>query len=221
MFKVAIIGANGKMGKIAEEAIKLTHDFSVVARVGRNDNLESVLSSLKPDIALDLTSHESVKQNSWTIVKSGVHPIIGASGLSMKDMDDLVSYCHEKKLGGLVIPNFSIAFAFINKVTKEFSQYYDDISIVEFHHAQKKDKPSGTARYTAEIAGVDENQIASIRSNGFLAKQQIYINSDCERIVIDHESFNRNSFIKGIQLSLNKVMKLNGMLVGLENIIGN
>lgn len=221
MLKVAIIGANGKMGKVAQEAIALMKNYSVVAKITREDNLESILTSLKPDIAIDLTSHESVQKNSWTIVKSGVKPIIGSSGLSTKEIDDLSKYCHEKKLGGLIIPNFSLAFAFINKVSKDFAKYYDDFSIVEFHHAQKKDKPSGTARYTAEIVGINESQIASVRSNGFLAKQQIYINSDSERIVIDHESFNRNSFLKGIQLSATKVTSLNNLVVGLENIVGD
>ncbi len=66
-------------------------------------------------------------------MESGVHPIIGSSGLSQKDTKTLVEFCAEKKLGGLIIPNFSIAFAFINKISKELSQYYEDISIVEYH----------------------------------------------------------------------------------------
>ncbi len=219
MHKVVVIGANGKMGKIVQEAISLMNDFSLVAEVNRGDDLENILKLHKPAIAIDVSSHSVVKQNAWTILKNGARPVVGASGLSLIELEELVSYCKDKKLGGLVIPNFSIAFAFINKVTKEFSEFYEDISIVEFHHAQKKDKPSGTARYTAKIANIDENQIASVRSNGFLAKQQIYINSESERIVIDHESFSRKSFIKGIQLSLNKVLKLDTMLVGLENAL--
>jgi 4-hydroxy-tetrahydrodipicolinate reductase len=219
MLKVVVLGANGKMGKCVEMALSQMKGFEIVARIQREDDLETILKSTKPDIAIDVTSHESVLKNSWCLVKNGVRTIIGTSGLSMKDMDDLSLYCQEKKLGTLIIPNFSLAFALINRVSKEFSKYFDDVSIVEFHHAQKKDKPSGTARYSAEIFGLEESHIASVRSNGFLAKQQIYINSDSERIILDHESFNRSSFIKGIQLSLNKVTKINGLIVGLENVL--
>lgn len=219
MFKIVVIGANGKMGKTAQEAIGLMPNFSIIEKVNRNDNLDEILKSVKPDIAIDLTTHESVSKNSWTIVKNGVRPIIGTSGLSKHEMDDLSAYCQEKMLGGIIAPNFSLAFAFINKISKEFAKYYDDISIVEFHHAQKKDKPSGTARYTANIVGINESNIASVRSNGFLAKQQLYINSESERILIDHESFNRSSFLKGIQMSIEKVLKLENLVVGLENIL--
>ncbi len=219
MIQVALIGAHGKMGKIAEDALNLMNNFTIVALIKRGENLAEILSSTKPDIAIDLTSHESVSQNTWDIVKSGVRPIIGTSGLSQEETKKLITFCNEKKLGGIIAPNFSIAFAFINKMSKGLAQYYDDISIVEFHHAQKKDKPSGTARYTAEIVGIEESSIASVRSNSFLAKQQIYVSSESERIVIDHESFNRNSFLKGIQLCLKEVVKLDHLVVGLENIL--
>lgn len=219
MKRVAIIGANGKMGKIVQQSIEALNEYTIVAKVNRNDNLDEILKSTKPHIAIDVTSYESVAQNTWTIVKNGVHPIIGTSGLGQREINELYQFCKEKKLGAFIVPNFSLAFALINKISREFAQYYSDFSIVEFHHAQKKDKPSGTAKHTANIVGVNENEIVSVRSNGFLAKQQLYINSESERIVIDHESFSRNSFVKGIQLCIEKVLVSHGLVVGLENIV--
>lgn len=217
--RVAIIGAGGKMGEIAEKALSLSLTHTLVARIEREDNLEEVLQKTAPDIAIELTSHVSVLANAQTIIKNNIHPIIGSSGLLAAQIEELKTLCHTKALGGLIMPNFSLGMAFINKISRELEAYYDDFSIIEFHHRQKKDKPSGTARYTADILSVPEVEIASVRSNGFLAKQQLYINSLDERIIIDHESFNRDSFIPGIQISLKKVMGLKELVVGLENII--
>lgn len=217
--KVAIIGAGGKMGQIAEKALSMLSTHTVVAKVGREDNLELVLQKTAPDIAIELTSHVSVLANTQTIIKNNVHPVIGSSGLLAAQIEELKILCHKKALGGLIMPNFSLGMAFMNKVARELEPYFDDFSIIEFHHRQKKDKPSGTAGYTAGILSVPEVEIASIRSNGFLAKQQLYINSLDERIIIDHESFNRDSFIPGIQLSLKMVMDLRELVVGLENIL--
>lgn len=219
MTKALIIGAKGRMGKIAIEAIRLMEDFTVIAEVGRGQDLDAALKKTKPDIAIELSTHESVKENSWIIVRNNVRLIIGASGLKKQEIEELEEFCKENKLGGIVAPNFSLGMALSNKMAREMSLYFNDISIVEFHHAQKKDKPSGTARYTAELCGVNESDIVSIRSNGFLAKQQVLISGEGERLVIDHESFNRDSFRKGIQLCCKKVLDLNELKIGLENII--
>lgn len=219
MYKIVIIGANGKMGKLAEETINQMVNFSIVAKITRGNNLSEVLKSFKPDIAIDLTSYTCVRENALTIIKNGVRPVIGTSGLLENEIEELQVCCQEQQLGGLFIPNFSVGMACINKLLRELKPYFSDFSIVEFHHAQKQDKPSGTARYTANMLGIDEKHIASIRTNGFLAKQQVYINSENERIIIDQESFSRNSFMQGIQLSITKVLQLNQFIVGLENIL--
>lgn len=217
--KIAIIGANGKMGKLASTVIESMDNCIIVARVNRLDNLNEILKTTKPDIAIELTTHQSVLNNSRIIINNQVFPIIGASGLKQSDIQELAALCISNNVGGLVAPNFSLGMALICKFTKELRKYYDDFSIIEYHHAQKKDKPSGTARYTAELLGLAEEKVASIRSDGFVAKQQLYTFGAGERILIDHESFDRNSFAKGIVLGINKVMQLKHLVTGLENII--
>ncbi len=217
--KIAIVGANGKMGKHAEAVINAMPGFSIVAKIHRGDNLDESLKTTKPDIAIELTSNLHVYANASTIIRNGVHPIIGASGLTTDEINTLTKQCEAMHLGGLIIPNFSIGIALIANFAKNLTHFFDDISLVEFHHAQKKDKPSGTTKYIAAIVKTDEQQIASIRSNGFLAKHQLYINSKQERIMIDHESFGRNSFDLGIELSIKKIMQLDTMVIGLENLI--
>ncbi len=217
--RVAIIGAKGKMGALADEALSAMPSVKEIIRVYSGDDLNHVLQHTKPDIALELTSHLSVDDNAWTIVNNGVKPLIGASGLTKVQIESLSQHCAQHALGGLIIPNFSLGIAYMTKLTVMMSRHFEDISIVEFHHARKRDKPSGTASHTANLVGVAPETIASIRSPGFLAKQQVYINTEHERLIIDHESFSRHSFVEGIRLSVETVSTLSHMVVGLENIL--
>lgn len=217
--KIALIGANGKMGTIAKSIIESISNYSLVACITRQDNLDSVLKSTRPDIAIELTNPESVFSNSATIIKNKVYPVIGTSGLTAADIVKLTDLCKENNMGGIIAPNFSLGMALINKLTKELKQYYYGFSIIEFHHAAKKDKPSGTARYTSQLLGIEEHNICSVRSDGFIAKQQLYVTGSGERIIIDHESFDRKSFAKGMEVCINKVMSFNHLVVGLENIL--
>ncbi|HLX55192.1 MAG TPA: dihydrodipicolinate reductase C-terminal domain-containing protein [Aquella sp.] len=219
IIKVAIIGSNGRMGQLANQVVESMPNCSIVAKITRHDDLGAVLKSAKPDVAIELTSHESVFANARTIITNKVYPIIGSSGLTHANIESLSLLCNNNKIGGIIAPNFSLGIAVISKMAKDLKQYYDEFSIIEFHHAAKKDKPSGTARYTSQLLGAKEQDICSIRSNGFVAKQQVYVSSPGERILIDHENFDRNSFAKGISLCVNKVLNLDSLVVGLENIL--
>lgn len=217
--KVAIVGANGKMGQLACESIASMSGYAIVTKVGSSDDLDSVLKQTKPDIAIELTSNLSVLKNTQIIIQNGVRPVVGSSGLLANQVDELAKLCKAQGLGGLIIPNFSLGIACVNKLASTLKEHFADFSVVEFHHTKKKDKPSGTARYMTQMLGVDESEIASIRSDGFLAKLQVYANSPHERIIIDHESFDRNSFHAGICLSIKKVTELTELVVGLENML--
>ncbi|MCB1784388.1 MAG: 4-hydroxy-tetrahydrodipicolinate reductase [Alphaproteobacteria bacterium] len=219
MTTVVIIGAAGRMGRIADETLADMDGFEVVARVGRSDDLATVLEDTQPDIAVELTDHLSVLKNAKTLISHSVRPVIGASGLSASDIAHLQSLCKDKGIGGVIAPNFSLAMALTNQMVQKAAQYYSDVSIIEYHHAAKKDKPSGTARYTANSIGLDEEHIVSVRSDGFLAKQQVYFAGTGERLLIDHESFSRESFKKGIRISCEKAVMLDTLVLGLENII--
>jgi 4-hydroxy-tetrahydrodipicolinate reductase len=219
MIKIAIIGANGKMGQLASQVIDTMPNCQIVSKIIRQDNLDEVLKTTKPDVAIELTSHESVFSNANTIIANKVSPIIGSSGLKSPDIEKLSLLCQQNNIGGIIAPNFSLGIALISKISKDLKQYYDEFSIIEFHHAAKKDKPSGTARYTSQLLDTNEQNICSIRSNGFVAKQQLYVSSPGERIIIDHENFDRNSFSKGISLCVNKVLELDKLVVGMENIL--
>ncbi|HEX5797680.1 MAG TPA: dihydrodipicolinate reductase C-terminal domain-containing protein [Candidatus Saccharimonadales bacterium] len=220
MIKVVVVGAKGRMGQIAVEVMNAAEGFEVVGEVDKDEDLDAILKQTTPDIAIEFSGSEAVKENSWTIVNNSVRPVIGSSGLSQAEIEELEKFCKEKGLGGILVPNFSLGMALSNKFAKELSRYFKDISIIEFHHTKKQDKPSGTARNTAQAVGIDESLIASVRSGAFVAKQQMFFARDGERVVIDHETFNRkDSFGGGILLSCQKVMGLSELVVGLEKIL--
>lgn len=217
--KIAVIGYQGKMGDLTCKLLENEDGYEVVAKIGRNDDLDQILKKTKPDIALDFTSHLSVFTNIQIIIENGVRPLIGSSGLSLDQIQVLQKKCAQKELGGLIIPNFSLGIAVLNKMAMILENNFDEFSVIEYHHSAKKDKPSGTARHMANLLNIPEDEIASVRGDGFVAKLQVYANTPYERLILDHESFDRKSFVPGIMLSLNQIMQLNHMVVGLENIL--
>ena len=216
-YKIAVIGSNGKMGKICLEELNNHKNFEIVATVNRNDNLDQILFDTKPEIAVDLTSSESVYTNTKTILKHKIKAVIGSSGLLATQIAEISDICKTNKIGALIIPNFSIGMALITKISAEFSKYYNDTYIFEYHHAKKIDKVSGTANHCSQI--LNTTNIYSIRSNNFVAKHQIIIAGEGERILLDHETYDRQSFKRGISISFMKVIELNNLVVGLENIL--
>lgn len=217
--KVAIIGAKGKMGRVAVSIVNELSGYTLVASIQREDDLEQILKATKPDLAIELTSNTSVLRNTQIIIKNNVRPIVGSSGLSLEEMQDLAKECKSRALGGLIVPNFSLGVACLNKIAITLKEHFSDFSLVEYHHRAKKDKPSGTAWHMAQLLNVTKEEISSVRSDGFVAKLQLYVNTPYERIILDHESFDRKSFTSGIILSLKKVLMLQRLVVGLENII--
>lgn len=218
---VAIIGAKGRMGKVADKAIASLHDFEIVARLGRGDNVANILSDNKPDVAIELSGHDNVLYHSKTCLDLGIKCVIGSSGLNKLEIDDLSKLFRQINLGGLLVPNFSLAVAKFSKTLSVLSKELNphSIRIIEYHHTNKKDSPSGTARHLAEILGVDEGVITSIRDDKYDARHDVIFNVNGEEITYMIESTNRDTYIEGIQKACEYVRNSNKFIVGLENII--
>ena len=216
-YRVALIGSNGKMGKICLEEINNHKNLEIVAKINRDDDLDKVLSETNPDLAIEFTSSKSVYNNVKIILKHKIKTIVGTSGLLSNQIDEISNICKLDKIGTLIIPNFSLGMALITKISYDFSKYYKDTFIVEYHHTKKVDSISGTATHCSKI--LNTTNILSIRSDNFVAKHQINIAGDGERIILDHETFDRQSFKKGLGITLEKVFDLDHLIVGLENIL--
>ncbi|ETO94400.1 4-hydroxy-tetrahydrodipicolinate reductase [Legionella oakridgensis] len=240
--RVIVNGAHGKMGTLACETITKHPDFQLVAGLTREDDLQSVIMETNAQIVIDLTRADCVYQNCLTIINSKVHPVIGTSGLLDEQIKTLRTLCEEKKLGGMIAPNFSIGAVLMMRFAAMAARYLPEAEIIEVHHQQKLDAPSGTAMKTAELiaaarryeknqlplkelvsgargASYHEVNIHSLRLPGVLAQQQVLFGNQGETLSIHHNSIDRNSFMPGIILACQRVQTINSLYYGLEHLL--
>lgn len=240
--KVMVNGAFGKMGQLACAALENDARFELIAQTGRTDSLAEKLDHYKPEVVVDLTSAEHVFDNAFCIVRHHIRPVIGTTGLFPAQIESLTAQCEKNHLGGLIVPNFSIGAVLMMKFSQLAAPFYPDIEIVEAHHPQKKDAPSGTAMKTATdiaqmrkatqsddigkelIAGArgaryENIPIHSIRMAGVLAEQTVYLGHMGETLSITHRAIDRSCYMPGLLLSCAKVMHLSSLHYGLESIL--
>ena len=127
--RVAIIGHKGKMGALSLAVVNQMTGYKLVASIGREDNLANALQESRADVAIELTSNESVLKNTRTIIENKVRPLIGSSGLTHEEMVLFREECSKSSLGGLIIPNFSIGIACINRAALMLKEHFTDFSI--------------------------------------------------------------------------------------------
>lgn len=243
---IIVNGANGKMGKQAVAYLPTQTDLNLVATAGRNDNLTQLITQHQADIVVDLTTAEVAFSNATTIINAGARPVIGTSGFSDDEIKTLQQQCKQKKLGGIIAPNFSISAILMMQLAAKAAAYLPNVEIIEAHHNQKKDAPSGTAAKTATMInaareaaqlavpidptvveqypgcrGGDCHQVKihSVRLPGFVATQEVIFGNTGETLSIRHNSINREAFMPGIALSCREVMKLDELVYGLESVL--
>lgn len=264
IIKVAIAGARGRMGTAAVKAITEIPGMEIVAALDYKyeglflhgsevleeqmgipiyTSLDLLASETKPDVLLDLSDPEAVFKTAHDAISKGIHPVIGTSGLSFENIKVLSDLSSQKKIGGIIAPNFSIGAVLMMKFSAMAARYLGDIEIIEMHHDRKLDAPSGTAMKTAEMirqvrtphvqghpeekellagargADIDGMKIHSIRLPGFLASQEVILGSEGELLTIRHDSFDRSCFMPGIIMAIRNVVQREDLVYGLENII--
>lgn len=262
--KVAIAGARGRMGTTAIEAIEEAADAEVVAALDYkydglhlhnasvNDgklgipiytSLSTLFEEHHPAVLLDVTDPDAVFHNVKEALALGIHPVVGTSGLTNEELQEIAQLVESSRTGGIIAPNFSIGAVLMMKFAAQAARYLGDVEILEMHHDRKLDSPSGTAVKTAEMikenrpphiqghpeeqihlqgargADVEGMKIHSIRLPGLLAHQQVLLGGEGELLTIRHDSFDRKSFMPGIMMAVRKVIGRNDLIYGLENII--
>lgn len=240
--RVIVNGAQGKMGRLACETLDKHPDFQLVARLTRGDNLEQAIAKTAAHIVVDLTSAEVVYENAQVIINSGAHPVIGSSGLLDEQIHTLRQDCVKRKIGGLIVPNFSISAVLMMQFAAMAAQYFPDAEIIEAHHPQKLDAPSGTAMKTADMIAAARSHrpekriekallpgargaqhhdvpIHSIRLPGVLASQTVMFGNLGETLTITHNTLDRSSFMPGIVLACQRVQQLETLYYGLEHVM--
>ncbi len=240
--RVIVNGAQGKMGQMACETLGNHPGFKLVAGLGRTDNLAQTIEKTQAEIVVDLTRADCAYENSLTIIQNNARPIIGTTGLTPDQIKTLQSLCSEKKLGGIIAPNFSISAILMMRFAMEAARYLPEVEIIEAHHQKKLDAPSGTAMKTAELiasartqaksilplkelipnargASYQDINIHSIRLPGVLANQQLIFGSTGETLNITHNTIDRSAFMPGLVLACERVSNIDVLYYGLEHLL--
>lgn len=240
--RVIVNGAYGKMGRLACVTLTEHPEFSLVASLGRADNLAEAIQAEQPDLVVDLTRAECVYTNALTVIDAGVHLVIGTSGLLDIQIDELRHRCELNHCGGIIVPNFSISAVLMMRFSAMAAAYLTNVEIIEAHHPQKADAPSGTAIKTAEMIanaracapdtmlskelipgalGANHRNIPihSIRLPGVLAEQQVIFGHPGETLSLSHRTLDRASFMPGLVLACQRVCSFNTLYYGLETLL--
>lgn len=216
--KVCVIGANGKMGHMTVDAIKAADDMTLIATCGSKDKLADILNSHQPDVAVDFSLPHVVFENTIALIEHGVHPIVGATGLSNANIADISRLASTKHLGGIYAPNFSLGAVLMMQFAQQAAKHFPSSEIIEMHHDQKVDAPSGTAIRTQQMMGTD-TPIHSVRLPGLFAHQMVMFGSRGETLTIRHDAQDRACMMPGVLLACRQVSSLGGFVVGLESLL--
>lgn len=234
--RVAVVGAGGRMGSLTCAAVEADPDLELVARVGRGDSLDAAVDA-GAQVAVEFSTPDSVRGNVEMLLEQGVHVVVGASGLSADDLAALEA--HTDAAHCLVVPNFAVGAVLLMRFAAQAAGHLDDVEIIELHHKQKADAPSGTAVRTARmISEAREHQpsipgpvtsargqvvegviVHSVRLPGVVASQEVIFGAQGQTLTLRHDTFDRSAFVPGILLAIRRVSDLAGLTVGLDALL--
>jgi 4-hydroxy-tetrahydrodipicolinate reductase len=244
--RVAVLGAAGRMGQQVCGAIEAAADLALVARVDVGDRRESLVES-GAQVAVDLTHPDAVLDNVRYCVGAGVHCVVGTSGFTPERLAVVREVVDAAPgVGVLVAPNFSLGAVLMMRFAAEAARFFESVEIIESHHPDKLDAPSGTALRTASLIGaarkeaglgappdatasaldgargasVDGVAVHSVRARGVYARQEVLLGNTGETLTIRHDSPDRLAFMPGILLGVRRVGSMPGLTVGLEHVLG-
>ncbi|KPJ51565.1 MAG: dihydrodipicolinate reductase [Dehalococcoidia bacterium DG_18] len=207
-------------------------------------DLGVILSQTSPDVMVDFTIREATMPAVRLAAKHGVNLVIGTTGLSAEDVAEIERLCSDSDVGAVVAPNFSLGAGLMIHLAKLAARYFDYAEVIEKHHQGKADAPSGTALATARamveargkpfryppleresLAGTRGGQIEgvsvhSVRLPGLLAHQEVILGAPGQTLTISHNSISRESFMPGVVLAIKHVVKVKGLVYGLESLLG-
>jgi 4-hydroxy-tetrahydrodipicolinate reductase len=242
---VAVLGASGRMGAEAVRAVENAPDMDMVAALGRNDPLEKLLDAGATHV-VDLTVPDSTEANVRFAVEHGIHAVVGTTGWTAERRDALAELlAGHPDTGVLIAPNFALGSVLASAFAAQAARYFESVEIIELHHPDKVDAPSGTAVRTAELiagvradagvpaspdatetalegargADVDGIRVHSVRLRGLVAHQEVLLGSAGEQLTLRHDSFDRASFMPGVLLGLRTVAGRPGLAYGLDKYL--
>ena len=271
---VLVSGALGKMGSEVVNSVLNSSDCELVAAIDTNktnngenisqllnlkksdvfvsNDLEGSLCSISQDyrneeikpVLVDFTHPDSVYENTRSAIAYGISPVVGTTGLTPSQINDLAIFTQKANIGCAIIPNFSVGMVLLQQAASVAAKFYDNIELIEMHHNQKADSPSGTCIKTAEMieeypkkynqslvketeslkgvrGGLRDSglNIHSIRLPGLLAHQVVIMGSPGETYTIKHDTIDRKAYMPGVLQAIRKIGKFDSLIYGLEKLI--
>ncbi|MGT2963607.1 4-hydroxy-tetrahydrodipicolinate reductase [Streptococcus acidominimus] len=252
--QVIIAGFKGRMGSTALEMVRQDKELALAALLdpfATETEIDGVpvftskedLIGFTADVWVDFTTPAFAYENTKFALENGFAPVVGTTGFSPEEIEALTRLSTEKKIGGLIAPNFAIGAILLTQFAAHAAKYFPDLEIIELHHDQKKDAPSGTAIKTAELisqvrtskkqgladeeelmegargAAFDGMRIHSVRLPGLVAHQEVIFGAQGEGLTIRHDSYDRSSFMSGVRLGIKEVVKREQLVYGLEQLL--
>ena len=248
MIKVAVCGANGKMGREVVSAVKSAEDMELTARIdiicGEFNSIEKAHEEREIDILVDFTQPKSIYENAKYCLNNNINMVIGTTGLKDEQIKELEELSKKNKTACFIAPNFSTGAVLMMMFAKTASKYFNNAEIIELHHNQKKDAPSGTAIKTAQMMAENNENFASgncaevetiegsrggtsynnihihsVRMPGYMASQEVIFGATGQTLTIRHDSTTRDCYMPGVLLAIRYVFDKGGFTYGLDNIL--
>lgn len=246
MTKVGVLGAHGRVGTAVVAAVQRTEGLELSAALDHEDDLQALVDS-GTEVIVDFTVPDAVMGNLEFCVSHGIHAVVGTTGWTAERYDTLRGWlAANPEVGVLVAPNFAISAVLTMKLSEIAAPYFDSVEVIEMHHPNKKDAPSGTAVHTAEGiararaaaglgaqpdatdqsldgargADVDGVPVHAVRMTGTVAHEQVIFGAAGQTLTIKQDSYDRESFVPGVLLGVGKVPATPGLTIGLEKFLG-
>ena len=241
--RVGVLGAKGKVGATMVQAVEAADDLTFTAGVDAGDPL-SLFTDSQTEIVIDFTHPDVVMDNLKFLIDNGIHAVVGTTGFTQERLDQVQAWLSEKPGAAILIaPNFAIGAVLSMHFARQAAPYFESVEIIELHHPQKADAPSGTAARTAKLiaearkdlppnpdatstgldgargADVDGVRVHSVRLTGLVAHQEVLFGTQGETLTIRHDSLDRTSFVPGVLLAVRKVREHPGLTVGIEPLL--
>jgi len=241
--RVAVIGAKGRMGRAVCAAVEAAPDLELGPLVDVGDDVEAVAGA---DVAVVFSTPDVAVDHVLACVRLGVHAVVGTTGWTSERLDPVrAALDGAAGVGVLVAPNFALGAVLLMRFAALAAPHYESVEIIELHHPDKVDAPSGTARHTAELvaaarreagsspipdatttaiegargADVDGVRVHSVRLRGLVAHEEVLLGAPGEQLTLRHDSFDRASFMPGVLLGVRRIAGRPGLTVGLEHLL--
>lgn len=246
MTRVGVLGARGRMGTAVCAVLAESDGLELVAQVDADDSVDR-LTEGKAEVAVDFTAPDVVMGNLRWCVEHGIHAVVGTSGFTEDRLAEVRGWLENvPAVAVLVVPNFSIGAVLMMRFAAQAAEFFESVEIVELHHPEKVDAPSGTARRTAELvaaaraqsgfgavpdatttaldgsrgAEVEGVRVHAVRLRGLVASQEVLLGGVGETLTLRHDSFDRAAFMPGVVTAVRSVAARPGLTVGLEHALG-